>query len=69
MKLGVFTVSVPEWQPLEALETLARIGYDGVEWRVCEDPGAPSVGFWRGNRCTMNATQLIQRADELKAAA
>ncbi len=38
MKFGVFTVSMPDYEPLEALEVLANLGYDGVEWRVTPDP-------------------------------
>ncbi|OGV66576.1 MAG: hypothetical protein A2498_11230 [Lentisphaerae bacterium RIFOXYC12_FULL_60_16] len=70
MKLGVFTVSVPEWDPLECLEQLKTIGYDGVEWRVCEDTGdRAKPSFWSGNRTSMTADELIARADELKARA
>ena len=70
MKLGVFTVSIPEWEPLEALEKLSRLGYDGVEWRITADDGDRSKpSFWSGNRCGMTAEQLLARASELKAAA
>lgn len=69
MKLSIFTVSVPEYDPIQTLQVLSEIGYDGVEWRTIADPGAEVAGFWRGNRCSMSAQQIIQRADELKAAA
>jgi len=70
MKTGVFTVSVPEWEPMECLEKLAKIGYDGVEWRVCEDKGDRNKpSFWSGNRTSMTAEELISRAAELRAKA
>ena len=70
MKLGVFTVSTPDWAPLEALEKLARMGYDGVEWRVVADEGdRAKPTFWSGNRTSMTADEIIRRADELKAKA
>lgn len=70
MKLGVFTVSMPDYEPVEALRTLAAMGYDGVEWRVTTDTGDRATpSFWSGNRTTMTADELIARADELKAVA
>jgi sugar phosphate isomerase/epimerase len=69
MKLGVFTVSLPDWTPVETLEKLAGMGYDGVSWRTIKDPGGDTKTFWRNNLCTMSAEQLIERAGELKAAA
>ena len=56
MRFSVFTVSLPEWTPEEAVEHLAALGYDGIEWRVIDQPphdGPP--GFWSGNRCTLAA--------------
>lgn len=68
MKIGVFTVSMPDYEPLDALAKLAELGYDGVEWRVTGDEGDRSnPSFWSGNRTSMTARQLIARADELKA--
>lgn len=70
MKLGVFTVSTPDWDPLDTLEELAAIGYDGVEWRVTQDTGDTSnPTFWSGNRCSMSAEDIIERAEELKLVA
>lgn len=66
MKFGVFTVSMPDYEPLEALEVLANLGYDGVEWRVTPDPGDKSrPTFWYGNRSSMSAEELIARAPAL----
>jgi sugar phosphate isomerase/epimerase len=70
MKLGVFTVSMPDYEPLEALEVLAELGYDGVEWRVTPDQGdRTKPTFWSGNRTSMTAADVIARAGELKARA
>ena len=67
MKFGVFSVSMPEYEPLEALELLAVLGYDGVEWRVTRDDGDMSrPTFWSGNRTSMTAEDLIAQADRLK---
>ncbi|POP36226.1 sugar phosphate isomerase/epimerase, partial [Blautia producta] len=38
MKTGVFTVSMPEYSPKEAVRILKELGYDGVEWRVAPLP-------------------------------
>lgn len=70
MKLGVFTVSMPDYEPLDALVKLKELGYDGAEWRVTEDKGDPAnPSFWGGNRTSLTAEQLIEKADELKAKA
>lgn len=66
MKFGVFTVSMPEYDPAQCLEKLKEFGYDGVEWRITTDKGAPTPGFWAGNRNSMTAQQLIECAPELK---
>ncbi len=67
IKLGVFTVSMPEFEPLEALEVLAQMGYDGAEWRVVKDGGDKSrPSFWSGNRTSMTAEELIANAANLK---
>lgn len=67
MKLGVFTVCMPDYAPSEALEILAKMGYDGIEWRVTKDDGDRSKpSFWSGNRTSMTAEELLQRAPELK---
>ena len=38
MKYAIFTASTPEWTPEEAVTELKAAGYDGVEWRVTDDP-------------------------------
>ena len=70
MKLSVFTVSLPEYSPEEAAATLAGLGFDGVEWRVVDQPpwdGEPS--FWFGNRCTLPLATLLDDAPRVRALA
>lgn len=60
MKLGVFTVMLPDLTPEEAAEELLSAGYDGVEWRVTRVPEArrnEPPSFWGNNRCTLRPTQ------------
>lgn len=66
MKLGVFTVSTPDYSPEECLTNLKNMGYDGIEWRVTEDDGDQSQpSFWSGNRSSMTAKELIEKAPAL----
>ena len=56
MKVGVFTVGLPDLTPEEAVREIKDAGYDGVEWRVTRVPEelrgeAPS--FWGNNLCTL----------------
>jgi sugar phosphate isomerase/epimerase len=56
MKVGVFTVGLPDLTPEEAVREIKDAGYDGVEWRVTQVPEgvrgeAPS--FWGNNLCTL----------------
>ena len=66
MKYSVFTVSMPE-HPVEKVPALlADWGYDGVEWRVVDQPDAPKPSFWRGNRATILESEALARAKEIK---
>ena len=38
MKVGVFTVGLPDLTPEEAVREIKDAGYDGVEWRVTVSP-------------------------------
>ena len=59
MKIGVFTVMLPDLTPEEAAAELRGAGYDGIEWRVTEIDkslrGAPP-SFWGNNLCTLEPT-------------
>lgn len=59
MKLGVFTVMLPDLTPEEAVVALKETGYDGVEWRVVYAPAArdEAPSFWANNLCTLEPTQ------------
>jgi sugar phosphate isomerase/epimerase len=70
MKFAIFTVSLPEWTPDEAVRELKAAGYDGIEWRVVDDPQmsnpTATVGFWSGNRCTLPLSSLIDDAPRIR---
>jgi sugar phosphate isomerase/epimerase len=66
MKLGVFTVSLPEYTPEECLEKAHEFGYDGLQWRIFEDHGDNSIpGYWSGNRNSMSLEKLNTNAKGL----
>lgn len=72
MKIGVFTVMLPDLTPEEAATELSAAGYDGVEWRVTTVPeekrGEPP-SFWGNNLCTLQPTQAeAERARQLAQA-
>ena len=73
MKVSACTVSLPEWTPEQAVTELAALGFDGIEWRVADDPPTEDPpGFWRGNRCTWPAAGFerdVPRIAELTRAA
>jgi len=58
MKFGYFTAATPDWTPEEVVTNLAAQGWQGVEWRLVDDPGADEIGFWAGNRATWPMTGL-----------
>ncbi|MGA8115558.1 MAG: sugar phosphate isomerase/epimerase [Actinocatenispora sp.] len=62
MRFAVFTASLPDWTPEEAVAELVDAGYDGVEWRVTDQqPSADGTpGFWAGNRCTWPFATLAE---------
>lgn len=65
MKFSVFTASTPEWTPQQAVDTLAAQGWDGIEWRIIDDPGSNETGFWQGNKATWPLTGVEDRLDEI----
>src|SRR4051812_33917707 len=67
MNLAVFTVSLPEWTPEEAVRNLAALRYDGVEWRITDDTPQATPGFWQGNRCTVPLRSLDEEAPRIRA--
>jgi len=67
MRFAVFTVSLPEWTPEEAVRNLAELGYDGVEWRIADDSPQATPGFWQGNRCTFPLRSFVEDAPRIRA--
>lgn len=64
MKIGIFTVMLPEFTPEQAAQEIEAAGYDGVEWRVTRTAPerrneAPS--FWGNNRCTLEPSEAEAR--------
>lgn len=69
MKYAVFTVSLPDFSPLEAIANVKAWGFDGIEWRVTADAGdTAKPGFWSGNRCTLQADWSDARFREIARA-
>lgn len=72
MRTGVFTVSMPEYTPEEAVHVLKELGYDGVEWRVAQVPkeepkDVPFEGrYWQGNKCTLDVEKIEEEAVRAK---
>jgi len=73
MKIGVFTVSTPEYTPVEAVEVIKALGYDGVEWRVTDpSPNEKPVDYtyetryWSYNKCTLPIQNIMNAAKEVK---
>ncbi len=78
MRFAIFTVSTPDWTPEEAVLQLKDAGYDGIEWRVTDDPlmsgsgrtvagHGQNIGFWSGNRCTLSLSSLVDDAPRIRA--
>ncbi len=68
MRYSVFTVSTPEWDPPTAVQKLAALGYDGVEWRVTDQQPSSDgkAGFWSGNLCTWPLRTLLDDAPRMR---
>lgn len=67
MKYAVFTVSTPSMTPEEVAPKLKELGYDGVEWRVTDEPPNPvGIGFWHGNRATVPLSGFIESAPKIR---
>jgi sugar phosphate isomerase/epimerase len=59
MKVGVFTVGLPDLTPEDAVREIEKTGYDGVEWRVTHVPDevkGEEPSFWGNNLCTLEPT-------------
>jgi sugar phosphate isomerase/epimerase len=72
MKFSLFTVSVPDLTPEQALEKLQEYGYDAVDWRVTDLPTDSEIqreapSYWRNNYCTIDISDVDQKAEEIRA--
>lgn len=68
MKFAVFTVSLPQWSPEEAVRELAAQGWDGVEWRVVDQtPADGGPTFWAGNRCTWPLSSFLDDVPQIRS--
>ncbi|HZC27603.1 MAG TPA: sugar phosphate isomerase/epimerase family protein [Actinopolymorphaceae bacterium] len=68
MKFAVFTASLPEWTPEEAVGKLSEQGWDGVEWRVVDQkPAAGGASNpWQGNKCTWPLSTFTDDVPRIK---
>jgi sugar phosphate isomerase/epimerase len=67
-KHSVFTVMTPDLEPGRLIETLAELGYDGVEWRVHNIPpvsGGPA-NYWGSNKATIDINTIVEKAKDIK---
>lgn len=75
MKLGVFSVSLPEYDLAESVALLKELGYKGIEWRV-EPVGRPawftddevpfSYRYWVENKSTLDINNIMESALKAK---
>ncbi|MDQ4044346.1 MAG: sugar phosphate isomerase/epimerase, partial [Chloroflexota bacterium] len=62
MKYAIFTVSTPQYSPQVAVKRVKDAGYDGIEWRVKDDPPSNTPSFWTGNLATLPLSDLEENA-------
>lgn len=69
LRLAVFTVETYLLTPEELAPELARLGFDGVEWRITTLPESipDNRNYWNGNVCTFDITDLENQAPRLQA--
>jgi sugar phosphate isomerase/epimerase len=70
VRFAVFTVSLPEWTPQQAVAHLRELGYDGIEWRVTDQPPFDDTAtpyFWWANRCTWPLSSFVDDAPKIRA--
>jgi sugar phosphate isomerase/epimerase len=66
MKFSVFTASTPDWIPEETVRNLAEQGWDGVEWRIVDQPASNDASFWSGNLATWPLTGLEEAVPRIR---
>ncbi|MEU9703844.1 sugar phosphate isomerase/epimerase family protein [Streptomyces sp. NPDC047981] len=66
MKYAVFTASTPELTHEEAVAEIAGAGYDGIEWRITDQPPAEEAeDVWAANRSTWPFTGLASLVGDI----
>lgn len=73
MKLGVFSVSMPEYDIEETVRLLHQLGYDGIEWRVSTPPPKSKpvdysfeYRYWIYNKSTLDINNIEEEAIKAK---
>jgi len=62
-----FTVMAPDLTPEACAQTLASLGFDGVEWRVtAPSPPDAATNYWTGNLCTIDINRLDEEASRVR---
>ncbi|MEV5536549.1 sugar phosphate isomerase/epimerase family protein [Saccharopolyspora shandongensis] len=71
MKLGVYSICLPDLVPAQAVNEAKAATYSGIEWRIGAPPGdAEAPDFFTNNRCTVAPTHdAVARAAALCEAA
>lgn len=74
MKIGVFSVTLPEYSIEESVKLLKELDYDGIEWRVGNPPPdkkpenyTEGGRYWSFNHSTLDIKKVDQEAAEVKA--
>jgi len=65
VKFSLFTGNCPEWTPAEVARNAAAQGWDGLEWRIADQPEAETPGFWAGNRATFRLTGIEDNVGDI----
>lgn len=69
MKLSVFTVVTPDFNPEQLVDAAKSAGIDGVEWRfkgIPEEAKNEAPSFWRRNLCSIDPEQSQQEMLKFK---
>ncbi len=69
MKFSVTSVAIPDLDVPETCRLLAKLGFDGVEWRVRHTPpGAVGKGYspWGEHKTDLSPANILERADEVR---
>ncbi len=67
-RYAAFTVMMPDHTIEESAALLSKLGYDGVEWRVHNNPIGSCNGkeFWRTNKATIDLATILEKAPEIR---